>query len=60
MGKWKYTGDDERYFPTLTLIAQPGEIIEADDCPDGNWWTAVSDKRKPTADVAIDPTTTEA
>lgn len=58
MPKFKYTGEDARYFPSLTLRAEPGEtIIEADENPNGNWFTQVSDKRKPTAEVAVDPTT---
>ena len=59
MSKFKFTGTEERYFPSLTLLAQPGDIIEAEENPDGNWWSQVSDKRKPTTDVAVDETMKE-
>jgi hypothetical protein len=49
----KYTGDDERYYPSLSLAAKPGITADlAEDPGDGRWQT-VSDPA-PTAVSAPD------
>ena len=34
MPQFRYTGDDARVFPHLSLDVEPGDVITADDNPD--------------------------
>ena len=51
MAKFKYTGSDERHFllPGRAITVQPGDVVEADECPDPYWFEAAT-AEKPAKD----------
>lgn len=58
--KYKYNGTDERVFPTLGIIVQPGDEFEApDDLNVPNVVPAGANKLTPAKSAASDPTVGE-
>lgn len=52
MSKWKYQGEDARYYPgILADQVEPGDVVELDEDPGDGRFTQVSDKRKATVDA---------
>ena len=54
--KYKYTGDDERVFPDVSLIVNPGDTIDVEINPDEKFFQAVTDTKSATPIPTPTPT----
>ena len=61
MPKFTYTGDDERYYPSLGLTVTPGDDHALDEDPGDGRWTSdgSAPSTPPAAPPADDPTPDE-
>jgi hypothetical protein len=49
--KYVYTGEDERVYPDLGVVASPGDEVTLDRLPDdGRWVTKASQDKSATPD----------
>jgi hypothetical protein len=54
MPDFTYSGSDERYYPSLSLLVEPGDKVTLDSDPGDGRFTPAGSTRKP-APVASDP-----